>query len=511
MMADGDQAVRGPPLDPTTHHGPATRAPGGGRARRARPVPRHLAHPVRAGWAGTWRQRRASTRSRSRSCTPPPGSPRSGCTTCTGCARGGRSGARSRTSSGPTSCWRSRASRRCSCSSCPTSAGDSSSPCSWPSSSSPSLSRLSIRFALGALRDRGYNRRYVLVVGTDAGARRFADRIERRRELGCGSSGTWRSPRRGRTRRAASRGDGGGAVGSRPILGTLDEIEDVFHGHVVDEVAICLPETRLALVEPITRLCEEEGKIVRIPVGDLGLTLPGGRSRTSTASRSCRWSTARTGPSPWPASDCSTSASAASRSSACRPSCWPSRSSSGSSTAGRSSSARPASACTGARSRSPSSGRCSPTPRAAWSSCSSCNEIQGHAFKVTDDPRLTRTGRFLRSTSLDELPQIWNVLRGEMSLVGPRPPLPREVAGYDLWHRRRLSMKPGITGLWQVQGRREGPSTAGSSSTSPTSTAGRSGSTSRSSSGRSRPCSRGAELTQSDPGTPTSRQRQCCA
>jgi lipopolysaccharide/colanic/teichoic acid biosynthesis glycosyltransferase len=83
------------------------------------------------------------------------------------------------------------------------------------------------------------------------------------------------------------------------------------------------------------------------------------------------------------------------------------------------------------------------------------NEIAGHAFKLSNDPRVTPVGRFLRRTSLDELPQLWNVLRGEMSLVGPRPPLPTEVAGYDLWHRRRLSMKPGITGLWQVRGRRD--------------------------------------------------------
>lgn len=75
-------------------------------------------------------------------------------------------------------------------------------------------------------------------------------------------------------------------------------------------------------------------------------------------------------------------------------------------------------------------------------------------FKIANDPRVTPIGGWLRKTSLDELPQFWNVLRGEMSLVGPRPPLPYEFKMYDLWHRRRvMEVKPGITGLWQVNGR----------------------------------------------------------
>jgi len=73
--------------------------------------------------------------------------------------------------------------------------------------------------------------------------------------------------------------------------------------------------------------------------------------------------------------------------------------------------------------------------------------------KMTDDPRVTGVGRFLRRTSLDELPQLFNVLTGEMSLVGPRPCMPYELEKYEEWHRRRLSIKPGCTGLWQVAGR----------------------------------------------------------
>ncbi len=83
------------------------------------------------------------------------------------------------------------------------------------------------------------------------------------------------------------------------------------------------------------------------------------------------------------------------------------------------------------------------------------NEMTGPVFKITDDPRITSVGRILRKLSLDEFPQIINVLKGEMSLVGPRPPIPSEMEKYEPWQRRRLSMKPGITCIWQVSGRNE--------------------------------------------------------
>jgi exopolysaccharide biosynthesis polyprenyl glycosylphosphotransferase len=83
------------------------------------------------------------------------------------------------------------------------------------------------------------------------------------------------------------------------------------------------------------------------------------------------------------------------------------------------------------------------------------NEQEGPVFKMQRDPRITRVGRFIRKFSIDELPQLLNVLRGEMSIVGPRPPVPSEVARYEAWQRRRLSVRPGLTCVWQVSGRNE--------------------------------------------------------
>ncbi|MGH9168133.1 MAG: sugar transferase, partial [Acidimicrobiia bacterium] len=88
---------------------------------------------------------------------------------------------------------------------------------------------------------------------------------------------------------------------------------------------------------------------------------------------------------------------------------------------------------------------------------SDLNEAGHHFFKIRHDPRVTSVGRVLRKWSIDESPQLWNVLRGDMSLVGPRPPLPEEVKKYEPWHWRRLRVRPGISGIWQVSGRSHVP------------------------------------------------------
>jgi exopolysaccharide biosynthesis polyprenyl glycosylphosphotransferase len=304
-------------------------------------------------------------------------------------------------------------------------------------------SRGVIRGLLHALRDRGHNLRFMLVVGTGKDARRFADRVERHRELGIRVIGH------------LSIHDSPLVAGKRPVLGSMDDIENILHDRVVDEVAVCLPADDLHWVEPVARLCEEVGKIVRIPLDDVPVSLPGGRIEDFDGGKvlSLVYGPDRVlGLVGKRLIDIALSGVALVL-------------------------LLPVFAIIGTavvavdgrpvifrQTRVGLHGRpfevvkfrtMVPDAEERLTELEEQNEIKGHAFKITDDPRLTRTGRILRATSLDELPQVWNVLLGEMSLVGPRPPLPREVAGYDLWHRRRLSMKPGITGLWQVAARRD--------------------------------------------------------
>jgi len=305
--------------------------------------------------------------------------------------------------------------------------------------------RISIRIGFAVVREHGRNLHYMVVVGTGPEARRFADRVERRRELGLRVVGHL----------AIDASERRTEVGGRAVLGTVDAIEEILHGRVVDEVAICLPSTHVGRIEPITRLCEEEGKVVRIPVDEFGYFLPGGRLEEfdGIPVLSLVYGPDRVvGLIAKRLLDIGFAILAAIFLSPLLVGV-----------------ALLINLLDGGpvlfrQTRVGLHGRPFEVVKfrsmvtdaeARLAELATRNEIKGHAFKLTDDPRLTRVGRFLRATSLDELPQLWNVVRGEMSLVGPRPPLPSEVEGYDIWHRRRLSMKPGITGLWQVQARRE--------------------------------------------------------
>jgi len=235
----------------------------------------------------------------------------------------------------------------------------------------------------------------------------------------------------------------------------IDDLEQILHSQIVDEVAICLPFSMEELIEQAAYLCEQEGKVVRMPVAPVERVLTAGRLETIDGVGV--YSLAN----------------------------GPDRAASllvkrlldifGSAFLLVVLSPLLALVAVLVKSDSPGPalfrqervGLHGRTFRVLKfrSMCSDAeeqleqlsrhNRIRGHAFKLDQDPRTTRVGRFIRRCSLDELPQLWNVLRGEMSLVGPRPPLPSEVANYDVWHRRRLSMKPGMTGLWQVDGRNE--------------------------------------------------------
>ena len=304
--------------------------------------------------------------------------------------------------------------------------------------------RMVMRQVLVFARDHGRNVRFMLILGANSRAEAFADLVECHPELGLVVIGHLKAD-------AADVG----TVLSRPLLGMLDDLEQILHSQIVDEVAICLPFSMDEMIEQSAFLCEQEGKVVRMPIAPVERVLTAGRFESVDG---VGIYTLANGPDRAAGMmvkrvlDVAGSALLLVVLS-------------------------PILALLAALVKLDSHGSALFRQERVGlhgrtfqvlkfrSMCSDAedqledlkehNRINGQAFKLDWDPRTTRIGRFLRRSSLDELPQLWNVLRGEMSLVGPRPPLPSEVAKYDVWHRRRLSMKPGMTGLWQVDGRNE--------------------------------------------------------
>jgi exopolysaccharide biosynthesis polyprenyl glycosylphosphotransferase len=303
--------------------------------------------------------------------------------------------------------------------------------------------RAVIRRWMEHLRRQGRNARFVLVLGAGSRAQAFAAKLEDHRELGLRVIGF------------LDEDPAIPATGRWPILGSLDDLEATLHATVVDEVAICLPFSQWSLIDALSHVCEEEGKIVRIPIDVLDHAVSAGRveeldgtpvfSLVSGPDHELALAAKRlvdlavSGLGLLLLSPVFAAIALAVVLDGGRPIFFRQRR-------------------VGLHGRPFDVVKFRSMTRdaeARLADLSGANEITGHAFKMARDPRVTKVGRFLRRSSLDELPQLWNVLRGEMSLVGPRPPLPGEVKDYDLWHRRRLSMKPGITGLWQVRSRRE--------------------------------------------------------
>jgi exopolysaccharide biosynthesis polyprenyl glycosylphosphotransferase len=303
--------------------------------------------------------------------------------------------------------------------------------------------RVLLRYGFEAIRRRGHDARYMLVAGTGRLAQQFADRVESHPGLGIQIIGHLSAP--GETDH----------VVTRPILGSVEQVEEILHSRIVDEVAVCLPPSAAHYMEPITGLAADEGKTVRIPVDPVEEILPsalhedfdgfvvrslvhdGQREAGLVAKRILDIVGAGVGLVLFSPILLITALVI--------------RLKEGSPVLFR-------------QVRVGFHGRpftiykfrtMIPDAEQHLDAVRHLNERDRVAFKATNDPRITPLGRWLRKTSIDELPQLWNVLTGSMSLVGPRPPLPAEVIEYDIWHRRRLSMKPGITGLWQVEARHE--------------------------------------------------------
>lgn len=304
-----------------------------------------------------------------------------------------------------------------------------------------------------AIRRRGGDPTYMLVAGTGHLAQEFADEVEAHPSLGIEVIGHLSVPSR-----AGGVARGGRAAGvehavSRPILGPVEQMSDIFRTRVVDEVAVCLAPGSAHYLESVVSMAAEEGKTVRVPrdadedvlQGALTEDLDGFRvlSVVHDGQREVERALKRL-----------VDLAGASAALLLLSPLWV-----GTALAVR---IRDGGPVIYRQTRIGRNGRPFTMYKFRTMIRDADNQYEdlakqsftdGPAFKMLSDPRVTPLGRALRKWSLDELPQLLNVLKGDMSLVGPRPAPQREVEGYDIWHRRRLSVRPGMTGLWQVQAR----------------------------------------------------------
>jgi exopolysaccharide biosynthesis polyprenyl glycosylphosphotransferase len=303
------------------------------------------------------------------------------------------------------------------------------------------VNRLIVRLVARAARRRGYNLRRFAVAGSGRLAREVVASVERHREWGIEFAGY------------IVEDDGPEEPLRAPVLGHMGQLGRILEREVVDEVYFAIPRERMETIEKAVKVCEELGvgakvcvSFIENHIGRAGIeeldSLPF-LSFSTTPSDMLALAAKR-------ALDVVVSAAALLMLS-------------------------PVFAVVAAAIRLESRGpvffrqrRVGMNGREFFlfkfrsmavdaeqrlAALRTLNEASGPVFKMRDDPRVTRVGRFIRKASIDELPQFWNVFKGEMSIVGPRPPIPSEVRQYEAWQRRRLSMRPGITCVWQISGR----------------------------------------------------------
>lgn len=286
---------------------------------------------------------------------------------------------------------------------------------------------------------------FMLIAGSGRLAQEFADRVEAHDALGMRVIGHLLVPGEG--------DEAAPSAVSRPILGGIDEINRIFHERVVDEVAVCLPPSAAQYLDPIITIAADEGKTVRVPRDPTEGVLAGAlqeefdrflvQSVVHDGQRELQRALKRVVDVVGAAiglvvlSPFIIATAIAIR-------------------------IRDGSPVLFRQVRVGRHGRpfmiykfrtMVVDAEDRYEQVARLSDTRGPAFKMADDPRVTPLGRVIRKWTLDELPQLFNVLRGDMSLVGPRPAPPREVNEYDIWHRRRLSVRPGMTGLWQVHAR----------------------------------------------------------
>ena len=305
--------------------------------------------------------------------------------------------------------------------------------------------RMAIWLVLVGIRTHGYNYRNVLVVGTGTRAKAFAEAVHQHPAWGLRIEGyiDWDQSLMGRQ------------VNGSKVIGVLENFADVLDHHVIDEVAFFVPRRWLDTIDPAVRACAERGIRVRIGADLFHLPLAKAELGDFVGMPMLTYQAACIGGAAWLVKRFLDILISSVGLVACLP-VFVVLGSAIKLTA-------PGPVFFGQQ-RVGLNGRLFTLYKfrsmvvdaeAKQHEVANLNHMRGPMFKAKKDPRVTPIGKFIRKWSLDELPQFYNVLRGDMSLVGPRPSLPREITQFQAWQKRRLSVRPGLTGLWQVSGRNQ--------------------------------------------------------